>query len=257
MMCQGQIVLCRGRQVKNGLFVFSSDVGITLINRIDIMKIFCFSFFALGLLFGINTISHSQEVKALQDGSISMQMGVDGVVIEYEPTGEWRRVYARHEQDVSIPDARGVRTAKTIAEEKAKAKIVRFQNESMESGRVISEVEANIGLAVNQSDDTVSQYFSQNTRQVLTSLEEMTQSYARGELRGVIKIGDGYDADARLVWVEVGISRKSISAATSIGKAISENGNNVPDSSIGTTSHNKSSTQHPKSHGRKTEQEDW
>ena len=52
--------------------------------------------------------------------------GIDGVEVEWDKDGSVRRISSQISQPVQFPDKRGIRKAQTIAEEKAKAAIIRW-----------------------------------------------------------------------------------------------------------------------------------
>lgn len=199
--------------------------------------------------------SKAGEVGALPDGRIAWEAGVDGVVIEWGDDGSFERIYSQYTQPVSIPNSRGVRNAKTIAEEKAKAAIVRFLEQSVSTERLTAEVSKDIESAVSQSSNGGDVAFSDSaTSTAMTSLEEFTSSYASGELRGVIRLEEGYDPSAGEAWVKVGISKKTMRAAASVRSALAEDGQaNSADADTAAERHRKSQS----GHVRKSENKDW
>jgi len=143
----------------------------------------------------------------------------DGVTFEFGDDGEIERIYAKHTEPVNFPDRRGISTATTIAEERAKARIVRFIEESVTDEMTVYEleVEAQIALASSQASDGESnpspEVNRENVRASLRSIERMTRSAAEGQLRGVVRLEQDYNAEEEAVYVVVGISRNSTSAS--------------------------------------------
>jgi hypothetical protein len=157
------------------------------------------------------------------DGSATWQAGVDGVEIEWNADGSVKRLYSRYSTPVEFADRRGIATAQIIAEEKAKAGIVRFIQQSVASTRVVAEVESDLNKAIQErSSGTPSTVHKSDERTLIESLTEVTASFAAGTLRGVIVLEKGYDDKAQEAWVVVGISEKTLNAASSVKHMIDE-----------------------------------
>jgi len=196
------------------------------------------------------------EVMPLQNGGAEWRAGVDGIVIEWNDAGEVNRIYSQYAQPVSIPDTRGIRTAKTIAEEKAKGLIVRFLEQEVSDERFVKEITADMESAsAHFSNGEAPSISSSAQREVVSSLTELTSSMARGTLRGVIRLEEGYDEKSRETWVKVGISQKTMRAAGAVRNAIANDGQ-VNDERASSESDSENSNL-PRSHVRKTEQKDW
>lgn len=162
------------------------------------------------------------EVSLNSDGSTVWQAGIDGVEIEWAPDGSFNRIYSRFSQAVNFPDRQGISKAQIIAEEKAKAAIIRFMDQRVASARVVAEVQNDMNQSTRtrgtNQDDNI-QKTSQ--RQMVESLSEVTSSVSAGKLRGVIVLERGYDQKEEVAWVKVGISKKSMGAADSLGNSLS------------------------------------
>lgn len=156
---------------------------------------------------------------AIPVGEISWDAGIDGVSLIFDNSGKLDRLVSTFRQPVTIPDASGIRKAKTIAEEKAKAAIVRFTDEQISSERVISQVESDVTSTTYAKATGVN---STTTRQMVESVTELTKSYASGSLTGVIVLEQGYDAETQEVWVTVGISNKTKGAAAAVQQMLTE-----------------------------------
>lgn len=156
------------------------------------------------------------DVSVDPDGGTRWQAGIDGVEIEWAPDGSVKRLYSRYGQPVEFADRRGITGAQTIAEEKAKAAIVRFMDQTVASNRVVTEVEADLGKATQERQAGDTQVKKVDQRTLLTSLTEVSGSYASGELRGVIVLEKGYDEKTGEAWAVVGISDKTIRAARAV-----------------------------------------
>lgn len=185
------------------------------------------------------------------DGGVTWQAGVDGVEIEWHTDGSIKRLYSRYSTPVEFADRRGISKAQVIAEEKAKANIIRFMNQSISSTRIVAEVQSDINKATQHRETSKEATVKKvDERTIMESLTEVTTSFASGSLRGVIVLERGYDEKTQEAWVTVGISEKTIAAARSVRGMVS--------SSPKTESTGKSSeigTQ--EGEVRKSKQQDW
>jgi len=217
------------------------------------MKLHARWIFALTCALPLSFPATAGELTEADDGTIEWHAGIDGVVIEWGEDGEFSRIYSGYTQPVTIPNTRGVRTAKTIAEEKAKAAIVRYLEQTVVSQTLTTEVTADVesASAASVNGGTV-QHSSSATSTMLSSLGEFTSSYAKGTLRGVIRLEEGYDQSTGEAWVKVGFSNKTMRAARSVRDAIANDGREPPSASA-----SSGDSRTPSSHVRKTEQKDW
>jgi hypothetical protein len=172
--------------------------------------------FAAVMLAFVTHAAWAGDVVTEQDGGTRWQAGIDGVEIEWAPDGSVKRLYSRYGQPVEFADRRGIAGAQTIAEEKAKAAIVRFMDQRVASNRVVAEVEADLGKATQERQAGDTQVRKVDERTLLTSLSEISGSYASGQLRGVIVLEKGYDEKTGEAWAVVGISDKTIRAARAV-----------------------------------------
>jgi len=163
--------------------------------------------------------SWAGEIAIQEDGSTVWQAGVDGVEIEWNPDGSVKRIYSRYSTPVEFPDRRGIAKAQIIAEEKAKAGIVRFMEQSVASTRVVTEVQSDLNKATQERQSgTAAIVKKTDQRTLVEALSEVTASFAAGNLKGVIVLEKGYDDKAQEAWVMVGISEKTIRAARAVQK---------------------------------------
>lgn len=193
-----------------------------------------------------NTFAGDAQINT--DGSMVWQAGVDGVVIEWGPDGNFQRVYASYTQPVSVPNAHGIRTAKKVAEERAKAQIVRFMEQDLTDTRVTETVTEDVQKSIAAAGAIVSE---QASNQVINSFTEVTRSSAMGQLRGVIVLEEGYDESTKEAWVKVGLSSRTMRAAQSVRDAIQETAPQARDHGT------PQSPTGERSHVRRTQQEDW
>jgi hypothetical protein len=164
------------------------------------------------------------QLTANDNGTTVWQAGIDGPRIEWNTDGSISRIYSRYSQPVAFPDRQGIMKAQIIAEEKAKAAIIRFLDQDVASARVATEIQNDM----NQS--TMTKGGGQgggptktSQRQMIENLSEVTSSAAAGRLRGVIVLERGYDDKDEVAWVEVGISQKTIAASRALNNAINGN----------------------------------
>src|SRR5664280_880049 len=97
---------------------------------------------------GSNVVAGEANIK--DDESVTWQAGVDGVEIEWSPNGSVKRIYSRYSTPVEFADRRGIAKGQIIAEEKAKAGIIRFMQQSVASTRVVAEVQSDINKATQE-----------------------------------------------------------------------------------------------------------
>lgn len=147
-----------------------------------------------------------------EDGSTTWRSGVDGIQIEWATDGAIKRISSRQSIYVESPNANTISTAHTICEEKAKAAIVRFMDQTVSSTRTVTEIEQD--LASRSSSSTQDSNAAKvATRTLVSNLKEVTVSYAQGRLRGVMVLGEGFNDTTKEAWTTVGISQDSIRAA--------------------------------------------
>ena len=142
------------------------------------------------------------EIQSNDSGTI-WQAGIDGVEIEWGPDGSFSRIYSRFSQPVEVGDRRGILKASTIAEEKAKAAIIRFLDQNVASARLVAEVENDMSTTT-QSGAKPKAVHTDSERRMIESLTEVTSSVAAGRLRGVMVLDRGYNEKEGVVFVKVG-----------------------------------------------------
>ena len=159
--------------------------------------------------------AHATETQSIQKNAegVTWQAGVDGVKIDFDNAQHVRRIYSKVAQAVTIADRRGIQTATIIAEEKAKANIVRFLQQDVISGRVVTEVDATLSRSVQQSGANGNSLTTTDQRSLVQGLSEFTGSVSTGVLRGVIVLETGFDPNEKEAWVVAGVSDKTMAAA--------------------------------------------
>jgi hypothetical protein len=155
----------------------------------------------------------AQTVEKQSDGTVIWQAGINGVTLEFNPDGSVKRIFSKYSHPVSIPDKRGVHTAMIIAEEKAKGEIVRFLQQEVESGRAVKEFEDTASKSTQEKTAAGETLTSVDQRTISQSLTELTSSYSKGKLSGVVVLENGYDEKEWEGWVVVGLSEKTMAAS--------------------------------------------
>lgn len=146
-------------------------------------------------------------------GEVTWNAGVSGVSLVFSDKGTMDRIISTYRQAVNIPDARGIRAAQVIAEEKAKSAVIRFINEDVMSERIVTQVQNDLNSTSFTEGSAGASISNETSRQIIENVTELTRSSARGLLSGIVVLEQGYDNDLREAWVTVGISKKSRGAA--------------------------------------------
>lgn len=166
------------------------------------------------------------------DGSATWASSTRGPWIEFNPDGSVKRIYSKYSAPVEFPDRRGIHKAQVIAEEKAKAEIVRFLKQDIATTRVVVEVQNDVYKATQERETgSTAKTRKVDSRTVQETLTEITASFAAGELKGVIVLEEGYDEKAEEAWVVVGVSEKTINAARGAQRMLSVTEDGKPEQS--------------------------
>jgi len=207
-----------------------------------------------GLMFCASHPAVAGDVKRDAEQEVHWQAGLDGIEIEWGQDGAFNRIYSGFFQPVKFPDRAGISKAQLIAEEKAKAAIVRFMNQEVSSKRLVEQVDTDLETATRTQDGAGDKMSKETKRKMVETLTEITTSYASGKLRGVIILEKGYDEKKAEAWVKVGISRKTMNAAQGLSSAISagERPAAAAPADAASTSNLRQSSE-----VRKTNQKDW
>lgn len=161
-------------------------------------------------------ISANEEVVSISDNYL-------GIDIKVDKSGNLVSLRSKFEQPVDFPDRRGINTSYIIAEEKAKGQLIRFMSQQVATKRTVNEIDSQTEKATRTSGNASSGWSKDNVRNVETTLNEYTTSFAAGNLKGVVILERAYDEKKAEVSVTVGISRQSAQAANQLRK--STNGN--------------------------------
>jgi hypothetical protein len=183
------------------------------------MRVFKTGVALLGLLLVDHAVA--QSIERQPDGAITWQAGIDGATLEFNPDGTIKRIYSKYSHPVTIADKRGIKTATTIAEEKAKANIVRFLNQHVASSRIVNEFENTASITTQEKSGGGESVSTTDKRAISQSLNELTSSLSSGTLTGVVVLESGYDEKEREAWVVVGLSQKTMGAAQATQEMLS------------------------------------
>ena len=161
------------------------------------------------------------EVSLSNQGIVTWRNAANGVTVEWYPDGRLRRLYSRYSHPVEFPDRRGLNTAYVISEEKAKAGILRFLEQSAYSERYINEVQSDFSQAAQKRESGLKPIVNKtDERKFAQSLREVTGSKVSGTLRGITVLERGFDENAEEAWVMVGFSDRTIQAARAVRQMI-------------------------------------
>jgi hypothetical protein len=179
---------------------------------------------AAAMLLGFALINQAdaQSIAKAPDGTVTWQAGIDGATLEFNPDGSVKRIYSKFSHPVTIADKRGIQTATVIAEEKAKASIVRFLKQEVASSRIVNEFENTASKTTQESTAAGDAVSTVDQRAITQSLNQLTSSFAAGTLSGVVVLENGYDDKEREAWVVVGLSQKTMAAAQATQHMMSE-----------------------------------
>ena len=154
------------------------------------------------------------RLAAAQAPAQAFELPLQGITIEADASGVWQRIYATGHQAVEFADRRGISTAQKVAEERAKAEIVKFFEQQMSAETLVNDIEATSQTARRTQGTTADATTKESERKVATSVAETLRSSSRGTLRGVMVLEAGYDERKEDAWVKVGVSRASMGLAT-------------------------------------------
>jgi hypothetical protein len=197
-------------------------------------------------------VAHAQLGISANEEVVNISDTVLGIDIKVDKNGNLVSLRSRYDQPVDFPDRRGINTSYIIAEEKAKAQLVRFMSQQVATNRTISEIDSQTEKASRTSGNTSSGWSKDNVRNVETTLKEYTSSFAAGNLKGVVILERTYDEKKAEASVTVGINRQTSQAANQLRNSTNGNfGGNTSNNSSG-NSVNSGSTQYP-SQGSETQ----
>lgn len=202
--------------------------------------------------------ANAGEVKPAEGGGTTWQAGVDGVEIEWATDGTIKRLSSTWRHPVIIPDRPGVSKAQIIAEEKAKASIIRYMNQMVTSERLVSEINDDLATSSAKTKDGQLSLATEATRRMSESLKETTRSFAAGRLRGVIILEKGFDPKTGEAWVVVGMSQKTMAAAGQLAREVNAaSGDTLREPSMGKSVTAQGGLQPQAAEVRKSNQKDW
>jgi hypothetical protein len=206
-------------------------------------------------LLTISLHSIAGDIKISGSNDIVWQAGINGIEIEWDQNGAFKRVYSQKCNPVRIPDREGITKATDIAEEYAKGAIVSFIEQNSFGSKLVNQISSDSEKATRSQTigtDTVS---TETTRQMSESLTKIVGSDFKGKLSGVVLLESGYDPKKQEACVRVGISLKTLGAANSLSNALN-NKNNANNQNSRNQSDLKSNLIQD-TETRKSRMEDW
>ena len=135
--------------------------------------------------------------------------GLSGISVDSEK----KLLVAVYYQAVLFPDKSGIRRAAIVAEERAKSEIIRYFDAYQTTSRKISETDSSSQSATRIVDENGQTTNREITREQSMVLDQVDRSMAVGNLRGLQKIEESYDADGEEICVAMAFSAKSNEAA--------------------------------------------
>jgi hypothetical protein len=166
-----------------------------------------------GLIAAFSVPALAGDVEIQSDKSVTWQAGVDGVALEFNADGSFKRLYSRADHPVNFPDRAGISKAQTIAEEEAKAHIVSFIKQFVVTGQTTTQVDNDMSKS-NRDVTDGKEIISKNiTRTIVENVTKFSGSFSNGVISGVIVLERGYDDKKESAYATMGVSAKSISAA--------------------------------------------
>jgi hypothetical protein len=171
------------------------------------------------------------QVTQQPDGSTTWQAGIDGIVIKWDPNGTIRWIASRASVPVIFPDREGKYKAQVIAEEEAKARIVRFLNNHTAYQTVVTMIDNDLSKSqLHRGSNIKESFVAPDTRTLIENLTRTLESFGSYSLPGVIILQRGFDPQSKTVWVVVGMSKKTLGAAAQLRNMISHPDSTLPSS---------------------------
>lgn len=140
----------------------------------------------------------------------------EGVELLFDKEGKLLSIKSTFTQAVTSADRRDIAKAYVIAEEKAKANIARFLNQSISSSRIVSELDESARVLKGNGDYGGGVWSKDSSRRVSQSFNEILTSNSSAILRGVQVLSRLYSEKDEEVRVVVGIRKEAEGVARRI-----------------------------------------
>jgi hypothetical protein len=206
-------------------------------------------------ILSISLNSNAGDLKLSGNNDIVWQAGINGIEIEWDQNGAFKRVYSQKCNPVRIPDREGITKASDIAEEYAKGAIVSFIEQNSFGSKLVNQISSDSERATRNQTAGSDVVNTETSRQMSETLTRIVGSDFKGKLSGVVLLESGYDPKRQEACVRVGISLKTLGAANSLSNALS-NKNNLNNQNSKNPSDSKSNLIQ-ESETRKSRMEDW
>jgi len=164
---------------------------------------------------------YSGQVFAQSKGSDSIPViihtdSIGGVKVEYDEYGSWRRMRTTGESELLFGSPSDIRRAKKKSVLRAKAALVKFMKQTITS----SEHLENVANTISNEQRKGGKYSKDALKKTLEDESEMISGSADGILRGIIVLEEKVDKNNQNVWVTLGVSRRTVQAATGLKRSI-------------------------------------
>lgn len=154
---------------------------------------------------------------AASEESISYKPMNSGVEIIFNADGsDWQQIKAFGEADLNFGDSTDVRQARKKAVLRAKADLSKFMNEKITTEETSEEI-TKLCLTANTSNN--SSAGEEGTRKIVDTTIEKIVNQSSAILKGVLELESDENVAKKYVRVVIGVSRKSIGIADSVGKS--------------------------------------
>jgi hypothetical protein len=181
------------------------------------IRLISYGFFFVFNLYIKNVLADS-EVHNTSDGAVSSGVVSNRVEVLWNSDGTVKMIQSRYSVSAKSFDRKAIRQALLIAEEKAKANLVRFLEQDITTtSTFVTIVHSEVGSS-NSKEGASDSKNSGDQNDILLSekFTEITRSYAKGSLSGIIVLDQGFDEEFGEVWIIVALSNRAISTVNSI-----------------------------------------
>ena len=150
-----------------------------------------------------------------------MNSGVE--IIFTENGSDWVKMQAMGEADLNIGDKTDIRQASQKAILRAKAELSKFMSEKITSEETSEEITKLCQTATSDGQNVS----KDNTRKIVDTTIEKIINQSDAILKGVLPLETEVDSQGKYVRVTIGVSRKSMAMANSLGKAMRSDSSTV------------------------------
>jgi len=154
----------------------------------------------------------ASEAEVNESGSIIWKDSTDGVSIAWKNDGSIETIQSKYTVYLNSIDRKEIQKGMIIAEEKAKANLVRFLEQDITTTTsIIRQIETDVKTAFGTAG-----HETENNIRIKEQLTEITSSYASGTLAGIIVLAQGVEKKSQVTWIVVGLNPKIIELANRV-----------------------------------------